>query len=93
MDFTKPTINAAAAERLPGAGPMPVVMNWEERARRAEALAGRLYEALEDCHATLRDIINGADMRIYRSSEYDAAADAWTSHRADLDTLEQEAAR
>lgn len=65
-------------------------INWQERARRAEALAGRLADRLfnahdaEDCACAERE----EEDRPCPFCNDAAALDAWEQHRADLATLE-----
>lgn len=83
--------------------PMPVVMNWEERARRAEALAdhlslcaAKMAECASECeqHGHAGSLTREMMDRYHASRRYTENALArWASHRADLDCLEQEAAR
>lgn len=66
-------------------------MSWEERARRAEALGQDLSDALRlaarwHCKGDpSTDDAQAAAMRAFYAIE------RWTAHRADLDTLEQNA--
>ena len=66
---------------------MPPRWNWQERARRAEALAERLAASLNALRAidawTANRVPNGWPEAL-------RALDRWTAHRADLDTLEQQ---
>lgn len=62
----------------------PIVMNWQERARRAEMIAERLVATGE---AFLKLDLMQADRKPLEA--FRAALDAWHQHQADLQTLAQ----
>lgn len=62
-------------------------MNWEERARRAEALADLLYARLQDLIYAGTDDPTPEECDALDALD-GAALDAWAAHRADLDTLD-----
>ena len=71
------------------AAPYRAPMNWQERARRDEALLDRLGDSLEAHHAHRLGLPSDESKRTL--VETAAALKAWMLHRADLETLEWKA--
>lgn len=67
--------------------------NWQERARRAEMIAERMSASLASVLTALEwGITKAEDVPPDCRKEFDdaqPALDAWSAHRADLDTLAQ----